>query len=83
MRVVLKGGAELIPASVRYGFGQVSIPHHFGNPQVFNENHVVLTHQPERHLVLEVLSLAPRFLMLLGHQLPGCVAPFTALLAAR
>src|SRR6516165_5711314 len=56
---------------------------HVGRLQVLMIDHVVLTHERERRLVMKILPLTSYFLMRLGEQY-HCLAPaMTPFLAAR
>jgi hypothetical protein len=61
--------------------GEMVVPDHIGRLQVLMRDHVVLTHQRERRLVVKVLPLAPDLLVRLGQQydrLAPAIAPFLA-----
>jgi hypothetical protein len=53
-----KDGEERTPASIGDALGEVVIPEHVGRLQRFVIDGVVLLHQRERRLVVEVLPLA-------------------------
>ena len=61
-------GAKLRPAGITDALGQVVVPYHIGDLQVFQIDRVVGPEQRQRRLVVEVLSLASHPLMRLGQQ---------------
>ncbi len=76
-------GAELAPASITDALGEVVVLHHVGRLQVFVIDRVVLTHQRQRRLVVEVGSCPPYPLMRLGEQLDRLSPAVAALLPPR
>ena len=47
-------GTELRPARIADALGEVTIPYHVGDPQIFEIDGVVLAQQRQRGLVVEV-----------------------------
>jgi hypothetical protein len=74
---------ELRPSSVRDGLGQVVIPNHVGNLQVFYVDHIVAAYQHERSLMVKVSSLPLNVLMLPLQQLQCFLPALASLLPAR
>src|SRR5262245_8618133 len=72
-----ENGQKRRPACVRNRLGEVVIPDHVGDPQIFMINRIVLARQLERRLVMEVLSLAAYCLMRLGKN-ADCFTPAIA-----
>jgi hypothetical protein len=59
---------ERRPARIGDAFGKVVVPDHVGRLQVLMIDGVILAHQLERYLVVEVLSLSLHLLMRLRQQ---------------
>src|SRR5581483_7827060 len=75
-------GTELRPARITDALGEMAVPYHVGDPQIFEIDGVVLAQQHERRLVVEVRALALHLLMRLAKAAHRLAAPFAALLAA-
>src|SRR5262245_15454029 len=58
-------------------------PYQSGDPQVFERDQVVVTHEVECYRMMEILALTTHFLVLPGEQLTRLSAAFTTLLLAR
>ncbi len=76
-------GTKLTPACIRDAFGEVVVPHHIGDLQLFEIDHIVLTHEHERRLVVKITSLAFHVLGDFGSSGKRFPAPVAALLATR
>jgi hypothetical protein len=75
-----KDGKEHPPTSITDAFGEVMVLHHVGRLQIFVIDRVVLAHQLDRCLMLEILPLAFHRLMRLGQQSHRLTPPIAALL---
>src|SRR5215469_12651242 len=76
-------GPKLGPAGITHALGEVVVPDQVGHRQVFQIDRVVLPHQEERRLVVEVVPLPTDLLVLLRQELHRFAAAPAALLAAR
>ena len=65
-------GTELRPARIADALGEVAIPHHVGDLQIFEIDGVVVAEQLQRRLVVEVGALPLHRLM---RPLAGCPPP--------
>src|SRR5258708_3708857 len=77
-----KDGTKRGPARIADALGQVVIPYHVADLQLFAVDRVVLAHQHVRRLVVKVAALPPDMLVLLGTPTHGLGATLTALLPA-
>ena len=77
----LRGWHGTAPSPHRDALGEVVIPHHVGDPQIFEGDGVVVAYQMERGLVVEVGALALHRLMRLAKPGDRFSAPLAALLA--
>src|SRR5215469_8806523 len=59
----LKDGAKRCPASIGDALGEVVVPDHIRNPQIFHIDHVILLQQRECGLVMKVAPLPLHRLM--------------------
>jgi hypothetical protein len=74
-------GAELTPARVTDGLGEMVVLHHVGNLQVFVVYRIVALHQGARGFMLMIEPLPSHLQMLLGKQIHTLAASVAALLA--
>jgi hypothetical protein len=72
---------EARPARISDALGEAVILEHVGRLQIFVIEHIVLSHELERNLLVEVLSLAAHRLMRLGQQRHRLTSACAALLA--
>ena len=75
-------GPKLCPASITDALGQVRVPHHVGDLQVFEIDGIELAHQGKSSLMVEVLALPAHLLVLPGQELHSLPASFAAFFAA-
>ena len=72
---------ELRPARIADALGEVMVPDHIGDPQIFEIDRVVLAHEIQRGLVVEVGALALQRLMRpleVAHRFAPALAAFLA-----
>src|SRR5262245_43912348 len=81
--LVLKRGTQRCPSRIADALGEMVVPYQIGDPQVFEIDQVVVTHQIACYLMMEILALTTDFLVLPGEQLTRRIAAFTTLPLAR
>ena len=62
--LVCEDAPEVRPPGITDAFGEVAVPEHVANLQIFQIDHVVLPEQGERGLMVEVAPLTPHLLVL-------------------
>src|SRR5258706_11153817 len=75
-------GTECGPPSIADALGELMIPDHVADLQIFQIDRVGGSQQCNRRLMMKVCPLAPHMLMLAGQHLDGLFAAVAALLAA-
>src|SRR5262249_14756247 len=81
--LVCEDGTERCPPGIADALGEVMVPDHIADLQIFQVDRVVRAHQGEGRLVVEVAPLALDLLLLLGASPDGFPPPFAAFLPAR